>query len=241
MNRPLRTGGYTFYQSSYAEDGRGGESSTFSVVRNSGRWLPYISSALLFLGLAWHFLAMLAAALKKTRPPRERSHEKKHRPGAAGLRLLAAAASARRPRPPGPVPPPGGAGAGAQKTAGHLRPQPAQAVFRAGPPWHGDGRLRLAGPGVFHPREDPGRQDIPGRSTRRAGGHRRGRRRPRPLQLQRAAPRPRPASTNWPFAMPAETAATGARRSRSPCASSTTSPPITACWTPSPSPAPRER
>jgi len=67
MNRPLRTGGYTFYQSSYAEDGRGGESSTFSVVRNQGRWLPYISSALLFLGLAWHFLAMLAAALKKSR------------------------------------------------------------------------------------------------------------------------------------------------------------------------------
>jgi hypothetical protein len=72
MNRPLRTGGYTFYQSSYSEDDRGGESSTFSVVRNKGRWLPYLSSALLFLGLAWHFLAMLAAALKKTRPSQER-------------------------------------------------------------------------------------------------------------------------------------------------------------------------
>lgn len=67
MNRPLRYREYTFYQSSYSEDGRGGESSTFSVVRNSGRWLPYIASAMLFLGLAVHFLAMLAAALKKDR------------------------------------------------------------------------------------------------------------------------------------------------------------------------------
>ncbi|MCJ7524306.1 MAG: cytochrome c biogenesis protein ResB [Candidatus Aminicenantes bacterium] len=72
MNRPLRYRDYTFYQSSYAEDGLGGESSTFSVVRNSGRWLPYIASALLFLGLAGHFLVMLAAALKKTRPGKVR-------------------------------------------------------------------------------------------------------------------------------------------------------------------------
>ncbi|TFG81071.1 MAG: hypothetical protein E4H23_00270 [Chrysiogenales bacterium] len=72
MNRPLRYQDYTFYQSSYAEDGLGGESSTFSVVRNSGRWLPYIASALLFLGLAGHFLAMLAAALKNPRSAKVR-------------------------------------------------------------------------------------------------------------------------------------------------------------------------
>jgi hypothetical protein len=71
MNRPLRCRGYTFFQSSYGQDGRGGESSTFLVVRNSGRWLPYAASALLILGLAGHFLAMLAAALKKTRPAEE--------------------------------------------------------------------------------------------------------------------------------------------------------------------------
>lgn len=59
MNRPLRAGGYAFYQSAYAEEEDGAESSTFSVVRNSGRWLPYAASALLFLGLAWHFLAMI--------------------------------------------------------------------------------------------------------------------------------------------------------------------------------------
>jgi hypothetical protein len=67
MNRPLRYREYTFYQSSYSEDGLGGESSTFSVVRNSGRWLPYLASFMLFLGLAIHFLAMLAKALKANR------------------------------------------------------------------------------------------------------------------------------------------------------------------------------
>ncbi len=68
MNRPLRNGGYTFYQSSYAEDEDGAASSTFSVGGNSGRWLPYIASAILFLGLTWHFLAMLAAKRKKPLP-----------------------------------------------------------------------------------------------------------------------------------------------------------------------------
>jgi hypothetical protein len=67
MNRPLRFRGYTFYQSSYGEDARHGASSTFAVVKNAGRWLPYISSALIFLGLALHFISQLLAALKKSR------------------------------------------------------------------------------------------------------------------------------------------------------------------------------
>jgi hypothetical protein len=67
MNRPLRFRGYTFYQSSYAEDDQHGASSTFAVVRNAGRWLPYISSALVFLGLGLHFICQLLAALKKSR------------------------------------------------------------------------------------------------------------------------------------------------------------------------------
>jgi hypothetical protein len=66
MNRPLRFHGYTFYQSSYAEDDQFGASSTFAVVKNAGRWLPYISSALVFLGLLLHFISQLAAALKKS-------------------------------------------------------------------------------------------------------------------------------------------------------------------------------
>jgi len=67
MNRPLRFGGYTFYQSSYAEEGPHGASSTLAVVRNTGRWLPYAASGLMFLGLVLHFFGQLAAFLKKSR------------------------------------------------------------------------------------------------------------------------------------------------------------------------------
>ncbi len=73
MNRPLRWRGYTFFQSSYADDGKGGESSTFSVVRNPGRRLPYAASAMIFLGLACHFLTMLLASKKNAQPAREQS------------------------------------------------------------------------------------------------------------------------------------------------------------------------
>jgi hypothetical protein len=59
MNRPLRIRSYAFYQSSYGEDPVEGDSSTFAVVRSAGGWLPYAASALLFIGLAWHLLAML--------------------------------------------------------------------------------------------------------------------------------------------------------------------------------------
>jgi hypothetical protein len=67
MNRPLRFRGYTFYQSAYADGGAHGPSSTFAVVRNVGRWLPYISSGLVFIGLALHFIVQLAAVLIKPR------------------------------------------------------------------------------------------------------------------------------------------------------------------------------
>ncbi len=64
MNRPLRLRGYAIYQSAYAEEAGGGESSTFSVVRGAGRRIPYAASALVFLGLALHFLTLAAAALR---------------------------------------------------------------------------------------------------------------------------------------------------------------------------------
>ncbi len=67
MNRPLRHRGYAFYQSAYEEGGPHGASSTFAVVKNAGRWLPYISSALVFLGLIMHFIGQLAGAQKKSR------------------------------------------------------------------------------------------------------------------------------------------------------------------------------
>ena len=65
MNRPLRFRDYTFYQSSYGEDPIRGESSTFSVVRSAGRWLPYAAGAMLFFGLAVHFLGRLLARSRK--------------------------------------------------------------------------------------------------------------------------------------------------------------------------------
>jgi len=58
MNQPLRYGTYTVFQSSYQIDQLGREYSTFAVVRNGGRYLPYVSSLLVFGGLAIHFLSM---------------------------------------------------------------------------------------------------------------------------------------------------------------------------------------
>lgn len=65
MNRPLRFREYTFYQSAYSEEPVRGESSTFSVVRSAGRWLPYAASILLFFGLAVHFTGKLIARSRK--------------------------------------------------------------------------------------------------------------------------------------------------------------------------------
>ena len=67
MNRPLRYREFTFYQSSYGQDPRQGESSTFSVVRSAGRWFPYAASALMFLGLAVHFLSLLLTGSRRSR------------------------------------------------------------------------------------------------------------------------------------------------------------------------------
>lgn len=66
MNKPLRFRGHTFYQSSYAVDPAGKESSTLAVVRSAGAWLPYAASALMFIGLLLHLLAM---ALGRPRRP----------------------------------------------------------------------------------------------------------------------------------------------------------------------------
>lgn len=67
MNRPLRFREFTFYQSSYGEDPQQGESSTFSVVRSTGRWLPYAASALMLLGLTVHFLGLLLTGSRRSR------------------------------------------------------------------------------------------------------------------------------------------------------------------------------
>lgn len=58
MNNPLRYRDYTLYQSSYAIDKAGNESSTLAVVKNAGRLLPYIATCVTFSGLVIHFFVM---------------------------------------------------------------------------------------------------------------------------------------------------------------------------------------
>ncbi len=66
MNRPLRLGGTTFFQSSYSENPDGSVSSTLTVVKNPARLFPYVASLLTFLGLAWHFsLALVRRSERK--------------------------------------------------------------------------------------------------------------------------------------------------------------------------------
>jgi ABC-type transport system involved in cytochrome c biogenesis permease subunit len=62
MNEPLRHGGYTFYQSSYGEDG-GKALSVLQVVRNPAAWIPYLAVGVMSLGLLFHFGVMLAKFL----------------------------------------------------------------------------------------------------------------------------------------------------------------------------------
>ncbi len=66
MNKPLRYKDYTMFQSSYFVDRDGTEYSILAVVKNAGRLLPYISSLLIFLGIAIHFIVMLFRRKKMT-------------------------------------------------------------------------------------------------------------------------------------------------------------------------------
>ncbi|MBI2387216.1 MAG: cytochrome c biogenesis protein ResB [Elusimicrobia bacterium] len=60
MNSPLRHGGLTFYQASF---GKNDTLSVLQVVRNPSWTLPYISCALVAVGLLWHFGMMLRRTL----------------------------------------------------------------------------------------------------------------------------------------------------------------------------------
>ncbi|MBI3288605.1 MAG: cytochrome c biogenesis protein ResB, partial [Elusimicrobia bacterium] len=62
MNAPLRHGGRTFYQASFGKDDT---LSVLQVVKNPGWTLPYLSCALVALGLLWHFGAMLRRSLTR--------------------------------------------------------------------------------------------------------------------------------------------------------------------------------
>jgi hypothetical protein len=61
MNHPLRYGGKTFYQASF---GKGDSLSVLQVVRNPGWRIPYLSCALVALGLVLHFGRKLSSSLR---------------------------------------------------------------------------------------------------------------------------------------------------------------------------------
>jgi hypothetical protein len=65
MNKPLRERGYTLYQASYREEPDGTQWSTFAVTYNYGRVIPYISTAIIVLGLSWHFISMMAQRARR--------------------------------------------------------------------------------------------------------------------------------------------------------------------------------
>jgi hypothetical protein len=65
MNNPLRHAGYTFFQASYAQAQGMAEKSTFAVVTNPGRLMPYISSLVVFGGLLLHFLIKLIPFVRR--------------------------------------------------------------------------------------------------------------------------------------------------------------------------------
>src|SRR5262245_41268481 len=62
MNHPLRYAGETFYQSSFKPDDSG---TVLQVVRNPGWLLPYVSCAMVAVGLLIHFGMRLVPAVRK--------------------------------------------------------------------------------------------------------------------------------------------------------------------------------
>lgn len=67
MNKPLRLHGFTFYQSSFGSAPGGREISTFAVVQNHGRLIPYIATGLTGAGMVLHFSGMLVARLRRAK------------------------------------------------------------------------------------------------------------------------------------------------------------------------------
>lgn len=55
MNEPIRYKGYTFYQSSFVDEG-GEQTTILATVKNIGRMFPYFSSIIICIGLLIHLL-----------------------------------------------------------------------------------------------------------------------------------------------------------------------------------------
>ena len=64
MNKPFRYRQFTFYQSSYSQDG-GRQSSTLAIVENRGKALPYVAGLFMAAGLILHFLVKLIVHIRK--------------------------------------------------------------------------------------------------------------------------------------------------------------------------------
>src|SRR6185436_18563942 len=62
MNHPLRYAGETFYQSAFKENDSG---TILQVVRNPGWLLPYVSCAMVGVGMLMHFGMRLAPAIRR--------------------------------------------------------------------------------------------------------------------------------------------------------------------------------
>lgn len=63
MNEPLKHLGYTFYQASFNEDANGNPiASILSVNQDPGRWLKYLGSLIICLGIVWLFVQKRRAA-----------------------------------------------------------------------------------------------------------------------------------------------------------------------------------
>jgi cytochrome c biogenesis protein ResB len=64
MNNPLRFGGFTFFQKSFANEDR---TSVLQVVRNPSWRLPYIACSMMALGLVIQFLLHLTQFARRQR------------------------------------------------------------------------------------------------------------------------------------------------------------------------------
>ena len=64
MNKPLRTDGYTLYQSSFSQQ-EGKETSILAVVENKGRMFPYISSIIICIGILIHLVLHIPQLIRR--------------------------------------------------------------------------------------------------------------------------------------------------------------------------------
>ena len=68
MNKPLRHREYTLYQASFGQNSAG-EISTFAVMKNYGRLVPYVATSVVVLGMILHFVLMLVKRTRKGAQP----------------------------------------------------------------------------------------------------------------------------------------------------------------------------